>query len=151
MSSPILVSLCLLGVPCRYDGKAKTYPELADFLENESVWHVALCPEEEGGLPTPRPPAEIQPDGRIVNRRGEDVTDYFRKGCEKVLSVVRRYHVRRAILKTLSPSCGYGKIYDGTFSGKCKQGNGLCAQMLKKEGVRIYNEKNWRDLLESHS
>lgn len=151
MGIPVFISACLLGVPCRYDGKSCPEPELIECFLHGSRSFVSLCPETEGGLTIPRLPAELQAGGKVINERGEDVTPYFIRGMERVCSLVERYRVQRAILKEYSPSCGCQEIYDGTFSGKRIPGKGVLAAKLEKTGVKIYNEKNWRALLESDS
>ncbi|MCK4471604.1 MAG: DUF523 domain-containing protein, partial [Anaerolineae bacterium] len=111
-----------------------------------------FCPEVAGGLPTPRPPAEIQGgDGgdvlegraRVVNIEGKDVTAEFLAGARKALRVAQRWDIKEAILKARSPSCGVGPIYDGSFSGRLVEGDGVTAALLKREGIIVRNEDEW--------
>ena len=134
----VLISACLLGVPCRYDGKSKDvglkekYPQLT---------LVKVCPEVMGGLDTPRRPAEIS-SGRVVTIDGDDVTREFANGAQKALEVARANDCAVAILKARSPSCGSGLAYDGTFSGKLVNGDGVLAELLKRNGIAVFSEEN---------
>ncbi len=133
----ILVSACLLGARCRYDGRANTCPAalaLADCAEL-----IPVCPEQLGGLPTPRTPAERRAD-RVVARDGTDVTDAFLRGAEAACALADRLGARYAMLKSRSPSCGYGKIYDGSFTGRLVAGSGVAAAALAARGVRVFDE-----------
>lgn len=144
----ILVSACLIGKNCRYDGGGfDNYPELAALVAAGKAFPV--CPEQLGGLPTPRPPAELQGgdgqdvlDGqaRITRQDGEDVTDAFLAGAQKTVEIARRCGATSAILKARSPSCGAKQVYDGSFSGALKPGKGLTAAMLEAEGLTLYDE-----------
>ncbi len=144
----ILISACLIGNRCRYDGGGfDGYPELAQLVEEGRA--LPVCPEQLGGLPTPRPPAELQGgDGvaalaglaRITRQDGTDVTDAFLAGARETLSIARSCGATAAILKARSPSCGAKQIYDGTFSGGLKPGKGLTAAMLEAEGLTVYDE-----------
>ena len=148
MSEKILVSACLAGYPCRYDGKAQTDSSIVELLRSGIA--VPVCPECMGGLPTPRLPAEI------VGGSGEDVlfgtakvvasdkcdhvtdvTASFIKGAEAALAAAKENLASKAILKANSPSCGCGTIYDGTFSGTRKHGNGVTAAMLLANGISV--------------
>ena len=114
----ILVSACLLGVNCRYDGKNGRRDEVLKLLREYEL--IPVCPEQMGGMETPREPSECRRDGgrvQVMNRKGQDVTEYFEKGGEEALKIAKLYGCRYAILKERSPSCGSGIIYDGTFSG----------------------------------
>ena len=111
----ILVSACLLGASCRYDGASKGDPRL-EALRAQGHTLVPVCPEVLGGLPTPRPPAELQKDGRVVNREGVDVTAEYRAGAERALKIARAHGCTCGVLKERSPSCGSGQVYDGTFT-----------------------------------
>ena len=135
----IIISACLLGKRCRYDGSQKVYTEL-DFLQNDpEIELIPICPELLGGLQTPRPPCEIRGD-RVITRNGEDVTEAFREGAEKVLSLAREKGSALAVLKSRSPSCGSGEIYDGTFSNTLVPGDGICASLLKANGIAVLRE-----------
>ena len=135
----ILVSRCLLGEPCRYDGRSKPNPAVMA-LEEEGHRLIPICPEVDGGLDTPRPPAEVQPDGRVVNAAGVDVTAQYRRGAELALETAREYGCTAAILKAKSPSCGDRQIYDGTFSRRLIPGRGVAAKLLSGAGLRVVNE-----------
>ena len=132
----ILVSACLLGEPCRYDGQSKPCEAVLRLGE----WHtlIPICPEVMGGLSTPRSPAEIQPDGRVVNRLGVDVTKQYRAGAEEALRMAKDCSL--AILKEKSPSCGKGRVYDGSFTGTLCDGNGICASLLLANGIDVLGE-----------
>lgn len=136
----VLISACLLGVACRYDGKSRACPEAVRLLENYEL--IPVCPEQLGGLPTPRLPAEIQKNGRVISRTGDDVTAAYRRGAEETLGLCRLTGCRAAVLKANSPSCGCGQVYDGSFSGVLVPGSGITAQLLKDHGVRVLTEKD---------
>ena len=141
----LIISACLLGEPCRYDGNSKPC-ESVKLLEKDYLL-LSVCPECMGGLPTPRPPAELQADGRVVNREGIDVTACYRTGAEAVLEIAKREACYLALLKEKSPSCGKGKIYDGSFTGRLIRGNGVCAELLIGNGVRVFGEHEIEELL----
>ena len=130
----ILVSRCLLGEPCRYDGASKPVEEIRQ-LEKEGHTLIPVCPEVEGGLPAPRPPAEIQEDGRVVNRLGVDVTEQYHTGACRALELARIHGCTVAILKEKSPSCGNGQIYDGSFNGTLIKGQGVTAKQIGRAHV----------------
>ncbi len=146
MSKILLVSSCLAGVRCRYnntDFKIKEIEELV--LAGKAI---PVCPELIGGLETPRPCCEIIAlNGKqsVVSDSGEDLTSFFEDGAAKTLEIARILKVDIVILKSNSPSCGYGKIYDGTFQGKLIEGNGVAAELLSKNHIKIYNENNFRE------
>ena len=141
----VLVSACLLGTPCRYDGASRPCGELARL---EVLGHrlIPVCPEVMGGLPTPRPPAEICGQ-RVVTREGADVTAAYRRGAEAVLELARLTGAEAAILKERSPSCGSGAVYDGTFSGTLTAGWGAAAGLLREQGIRVLGESRLEELL----
>lgn len=143
----VLVSACLLGVNCRYDGNAKLEPDLAGRLEGYQV--IPFCPEGLGNLPVPRLPAEIQNgDGAgvlagtavVVNRQGQDYTAQFRLGAEELLRLYQEHRPEFLICKANSPSCGVGRIYDGTFSGKLRPGDGVAVALLRQNGALLFTE-----------
>lgn len=136
----ILISACLLGENCKYNGGNNFVEEIAKLKENHEIF--PYCPEVEGGASIPRIPCEIQ-GGRVIGKGGTDLTDLFALGAQKTLDLVRRENITAAILKQRSPSCGYKKIYDGSFTGKIIEGNGLAADLLEKEGVKIYTEEDF--------
>ena len=140
----VLVSACLLGVPCRYDGQSKRHPLAQELCRRHRV--IPVCGEIFGGLPTPRPPAERCGD-RVLTEAGADVTAQYRRGAEAALQLARLYNCRAAILKANSPSCGSGTIYDGTFRHRRISGDGLTAALLKANGVQVYNEDTFAALL----
>ena len=136
---PLLISRCLLGDPCRYDGKSK--PLAAETLEalRARFELIPVCPEVLGGLPTPRTPSERQ-GARVVMKTGKDVTAEYRRGAEAALRAAQENHVCAALLKERSPSCGRGEIYDGTFTGTLTEGNGVTAEILMNAGFTVYGE-----------
>lgn len=144
-----LVSACLLGIKCRYDGKTKENEELMKLAAEGKV--IPVCPEQLGGCPTPRSQSEIAGGngadvlcgrGRVTAIDGDDVTGHFIKGAEETLKLAHSCGVKKAVLKARSPSCGYGQIYDGTFSGVLKDGNGVTAELLSKNGIEVFTEEN---------
>lgn len=141
----LLVSACLMGMGCRYDGQHNQLPRLAELMKQHTC--IPVCPEIFGGLPTPRPPAERQ-GNKVVNDQGQDVTDAFVRGTAEVLRLADLYRCKAALLKERSPSCGSGQIYDGTFSKTLKEGDGLTAQLLKKKGLTVYGESQIGELLD---
>ena len=130
-----LCSACLLGIKCAWDGKDRYKNHKIIELAKKEVL-IPVCPEQLGGLPTPRIPAENKAD-KVITKEGRDVTESFAKGAEEVLRLASLLNIKEAILKQNSPSCGCGKIYDGTFSGKLKQGYGVTAALLKKNGIKV--------------
>ena len=133
----ILVSACLLGLPCRYDGRPKPREEVLALGEKHVL--IPVCPEQLGGLPTPRPPAEWQGE-RIVNRAGEDVTAQYLRGGEEAVNLARTLGCEAAVLKERSPACGCLEIYDGSFSGVLKPGKGSAAAALEAAGIPVFGE-----------
>lgn len=144
----VLVSACLLGQPVRYDGRASGHPDLLQRWQAEGRV-VPLCPEVAGGLPTPRPAAEI-PGGQggqvldgqaqVLTASGEDVSAAFMAGAQLALELVRRQGIRVAVLKAGSPSCGNRQTYDGTFTGVKVPGEGVTTALLRREGVQVFSE-----------
>ena len=141
----ILVSACLLGVGCRYDGQSNQLPQLEQLMKKHTC--IPVCPEIFGGLPTPRVPAERQ-GNKVITQDGQDVTENFIRGTAEVLRLADLYHCKAALLKERSPSCGSGQIYDGAFTKTLVEGDGLTAQMLKKKGISVYGESQIRELVE---
>lgn len=141
----ILVSACLLGVRCRYDGKSKPHPAVERLMEQHTL--IPVCGEILGGLPTPRVSAERQGE-RVVTVDGRDVTAAYRRGAEEVLRLAKLYGCKAAILKERSPSCGSGRIYDGTFTGTLTDGWGVTAELLRDHGICVIGEseaETWRE------
>ena len=137
--SPILVSACLLGVPCRYDGTGKSDERIVTLAKSRCL--IPVCPEQLGGLSTPRPPAE-RCGTRVLTRDDRDVTAPFLRGAEETLRLARLFSCRIAILKANSPSCGSGQIYDGRFCGRLVPGDGMTAALLKQDGLTALSEKD---------
>lgn len=135
----VLISACLLGVNCKYNGN-NNYIEVVEKLK-EKYNLIPVCSEVFGGLTTPRVPSE-RLNGKVINKEGEDVTLQFVKGSEEVLKLAKFYNVKLAILKEKSPSCGFGKIYDGTFSNTLIDGNGVTAELLIKNGIKVIGENS---------
>jgi len=144
-----LISACLLGNNCKYNGGNNYHQDVIDFCEEHSYYPV--CPEGISGLPTPRPPAEFIGD-RVIDKEGADVTSYFVKGAELSLKLAEEEAERRgeviegAILKANSPSCGSGKIYDGTFSGTLIDGSGCFTRMLLDRDIKVISEKEIKNV-----
>lgn len=139
MKKSILVSACLLGANCKYSGGNNLCPGLEKLKDQFHL--IPVCPEQLGGLPTPRPPAECRGD-QVVNNAELDVTVQFQRGAEEALKIGTFFGCTGAILKANSPSCGFGQIYDGTFTGTKIPGNGITAQLLRDHGYRIFTEEN---------
>lgn len=134
-----LVSACLAGVKCRYDGTAKPNKKVIDLVKKGEA--VLVCPEQLGGLMTPRMASEII-GGRVIRADGKDITKNFVAGAKEALKIAKMYGCKEAILKSNSPSCGVGKIYDGTFSGKLRKGDGIFTKLLKRSKIRCIAEGN---------
>ncbi len=134
-----LCSACLLGVKCRYDGKSKPNKKVLALSKNEVL--IPICPEQFGGLPTPRKPSE-QRGEEVVTKSGKSVTKNFQNGAEEVLKIAKLYNIKSAILKQRSPSCGSGQIYDGTFSGTIIKGDGVTTELLKKNGIKVISDED---------
>ncbi len=128
----------MLGLNTKYDG-SNNYTEKVIKLSDKFIL-VPLCPEQLGGLPTPRLPAEIS-GGNVVNINGADVTENFLRGAKEALKFAKIYNVEKAILKDGSPSCGSNYIYNGTFSGIKTKGKGIAARLFLENGISVYSEK----------
>lgn len=144
MKEKLLISACLLGENCKYNGGNNYTPEVEALRERYEL--VPVCPEQLGGLPTPRTPAE-RVGNRVVNREGADVTDAFRQGAEKTLEIARASGIAKAVFQVRSPSCGSGTVYDGTFSGTLTAGQGVTAELLEKNGVNICRSDQTGELM----
>ena len=140
----ILVSACLLGCACRYDGQSKPYPLAMELARQGCA--VPVCPEQLGGLTTPRLPSERRGE-QVVMRDGRDVTAEYRRGAEEALRLAELYGCRAAVLKERSPSCGCGRIYDGTFTGTLRPGDGVTAEVLKASGIQVLGESEIEQVL----
>jgi len=130
----VLVSACLMGSNCKYNGGNNLNKKVMDFLKDKEVFPV--CPETAGGLSVPRSPAEIV-NGTVTTKDGKDVDREFRLGAERIMKKLQDEHIDLAVLQPRSPSCGAHQIYDGTFSKKLVSGQGIFAQALLKAGIRI--------------
>lgn len=129
-----IVSACLAGVHCRFDCKAKTRTEISDLVTRGEA--LPVCPEQLGGLPTPRKPAERIGD-RVMAIDGSDVTQEYVNGAQEALRIAQLCGATEALLKSKSPMCGTDRIYDGTFSGTTTSGDGVFAELLKKHGIKV--------------
>ncbi len=145
----MLISGCLLGINCKYNGGNNLKPELLELLKKGRV--IPICPEQLGGAPTPRVPCEImggngfdvlKGKAKVINKVGEDLTSVFLKGAEEVLKIALDANISQAILKERSPSCGVLEIYDGNFSGNTINGIGVTAAILRQNGIKISSEEN---------
>lgn len=135
----VLVSNCLLGINCRYKGDNCKNEKVLEFLKDKEV--IGICPEVEGGLPTPRDPSEIVND-KVISKAGKDVTNEYKKGASIALKLAQENNVDLVLFKAKSPSCGSGLIYDGTFSGNKIPGNGIAADLLIKNGFKVISEED---------
>jgi uncharacterized protein YbbK (DUF523 family) len=134
-----LCSACLLGIKCRYDGHSKPNKKIIDLAKKEIL--IPVCPEQIGGLTTPREPAE-QRENKVITKSGKDVTKNFTSGAKDVLNIAKLFRIKKAILKQKSPSCGSGQIYDGTFSGKIIGDDGVTTALLKRNGIKVISEED---------
>ena len=144
MKEKLLISACLTGENCKYNG-GNNYIAAVEQLKDRYEL-IPVCPERDGGLPTPRIPSERQGD-RVVNREGEDVTVQFRRGAEIALETALENGCTRALFKERSPSCGCGTIYDGTFTGTVTEADGIAAELLKQHHIAVIGESRIADLL----
>ena len=134
-----VVSACLTGQNCKYNGSSNLDPELLSFLRNHE--YITVCPEVLGGLPIPRAPSEIK-NKQVINNTGIDVTENFKKGALLALKAALNFGAEAAILQPRSPSCGFGQIYDGSFTKTLTAGNGIFTQLLTEHNIKIYNYKS---------
>ncbi len=141
---PILVSACLLGVKCAYDGEGRVNSKILSLLSEKTL--IPVCPEQLGGLTTPRAPSEIQygtgndvleGNAKVISINNEDMTPYFLRGARETLRIAQIVGATDMILRPVSPSCGFNEIYDGTFSESKIVGDGVTAALLKKKGFRL--------------
>ena len=142
----ILISGCLLGLSCRYDGNSKGFS--SEIIEKLRTKHTLIpaCPEQLGGLPTPRNPSERIGEGIFMDN-GTDVTEQYHRGAEQALLLAKMFGCTAAILKERSPSCGSGEIYDGSFTGTLTVGDGVTAELFKANGIPVYGESRVEELL----
>ena len=142
----LLISACLIGENCKYSGGSNALQEQQLRQLQMCYELIPVCPEQMGGLPTPRTPAERRGD-RVITRDGRDVTAEFYAGAGKVLGIARDQKIGKALLKSRSPSCGRDRIYDGTFTGTLIRGNGVTAQTLIERGISVYTEEEIAQLV----
>lgn len=140
---PILVSACLLGAACKYSGSDNSCPKVAALVKDYHL--VPVCPEQLGGLPTPRTPAERQ-GNRVITKDGQDVTAAYHRGAQEAWKLAKLFGCDTAILKARSPSCGAQGIYDGTFTGTVIPGSGVTAELLRDAGIRVLTEDELEQL-----
>ena len=140
----LLVSACLLGINCRYCGTGCPNQKVLALVKKHHL--IPICPEQLGGLPTPRDPVELV-EGHAVTRSGVDRTEQFSHGAEEALHLAQLFHCDGAVLKSRSPSCGYGKIYDGSFTGTLTDGNGFTTAKLLEAGIPVYSEDSCEEIL----
>lgn len=138
MKEKILVSACLLGINCKYSGGNNYSEEVMEFLKDYEI--IPVCPEQLGGLPTPRPASEIV-GYKVINIEGNDVTANYIKGAEEALKTAKMHGIKKALLKAKSPSCGNGKIYDGTFTNTLIEGDGITTKLLKENDIKVITIK----------
>lgn len=129
-----IVSACLVGCNCRYDGDNQLREEMEKLYQQGRL--IPLCPEQLGGLTTPRPPAEMK-DGKMITNDGEDVTAQYQRGAQEALKLFQSIGAKKAYLKSKSPMCGKGDIYDGSHSGTLCSGNGVFTQILIDLGIKV--------------
>lgn len=135
-----LCSACLIGIECRYDGKSKPNMKVIELAKKEVL--IPVCPEQLGGLSTPREPQE-RVGKRVLTKTGKDVTKNLNKGAEQVLIIAKLFGIKEAILKQRSPSCGCGQIYDGTFSGRIINGDGVTTALLQRNKIKVVSEEDF--------
>ena len=139
MKEKILVSACLLGIDCKYSGGNNLNEKVLEYIKDYEV--IPVCPEIMGGLSTPRPPSERVGD-KVLNNQGTDVTNEYTKGALETLKLAKLFNVKKALLKAKSPSCGKGKIYDGTFTSTLIEGNGVTVDLLESNGIEVISEQD---------
>ena len=141
----ILISACLAGINCKYSGGNNLNPELRDLVNSGKA--VPVCPEQLGGLITPRTPAEIIKDSeeniKVITKTGTDVTKEYILGAERALAIAKALNVKTAVLQSRSPSCGCGYIYDGTFTKHLIVGNGITAELFMKNGIKVFSDETY--------
>lgn len=151
----IMVSTCLVGIYSKYNGENNFNADIERLVKEGKA--IVVCPEQIGGCSTPRNPCEIAGkstgqdvlcgNARVIDSEGQDYTAKFLKGAAETLKIAQLFNINMAILKSRSPSCGCGKIYDGTFSGKLIDGNGVAAQILINNGYQVFTEDNYNEFL----
>ena len=144
MKEKLLISSCLLGNNVKYNGKNNYISGIEALKDKYDL--IIICPEVMGGLSIPRIPSEII-ESEVINKEGKNVTKEFNKGADIAIDLVKKYKIKKALLKDGSPSCGSTYIYDGTFSNTKISNVGVTVKYLKNENIKIYNELNWKELL----
>lgn len=134
----ILISACLAGINCKYNGGNNENSKIITLIKNGNA--ILVCPEQLGGLTTPRVSAERLED-KVVTKDERDVTEEYNRGADEVLKLAQKLNIKKAILKSRSPSCGKGKIYDGTFSHTLIDNDGVTAELLRKNGIKVFTEE----------
>ncbi|NLF41103.1 MAG: DUF523 domain-containing protein [Bacteroidales bacterium] len=143
----ILVSACLVGENCRYNGTGLMYEELKKMVDTGMA--IKVCPELQGGLKVPRKPCELKNINgaqRVIDDEGNDYTKAFVQGAFCVLEICKLHNIKIAVLKSRSPSCGFGEIYNGEFNGTIIKGNGITAECLTTHGIEVYTELNFNEI-----
>lgn len=147
-----LISACLCGMNCKYNGGNNSHPYFLELLKQGEI--LPICPEQLGGLPTPRASCEIlggsganvlQDKAKVITKAGEDLSAWFIKGAQESLQLAKQAGISEAILQSRSPSCGCGKIYDGMFSGNLITGDGVTAALLKLHGIKVWNDEDYKE------
>jgi uncharacterized protein YbbK (DUF523 family) len=144
MKEKILVSACLLGIDCKYSGGNNYNEKVLEYIKDYEV--IPVCPEIMGGLSTPRPPSE-RVGNKVINNQNIDVTKEYIKGANETLKLAKLFDAKKALLKAKSPSCGKGKIYDGSFSGTLIEGNGVTVDLLQSNGIEVITEQDLEKLI----
>ena len=142
MKEKILVSACLLGINCKYDGGNNKNEKLIEYLKDKEI--IPICPEQLGGLPTPRIPAE-RLKNKVITKTKKDVTTNYQIGANEVLKLAKEFNIKKAILKSRSPSCGKDMIYDGNFSHTLINNHGVCAELLINNGIEVTSSDEWEN------
>lgn len=137
-NSKILISACLAGINCKYNGGNNNNDKIIELIKNGNA--ILICPEQLGGLKTPRTPAE-RLENKVITKDNQDVTEEYFKGANEVLEIAKKFNIKKAILKSRSPSCGKNKIYDGTFSHTLTNRDGVTAELLRKNGIEVITEE----------
>ena len=136
----ILISACLVGLNCKYNGKNNKNIKLIELMKEHDL--VPVCPEQLGGLPTPRPGAQRR-ENKVITQEGKDVTKEYQRGAEEVLRLAKELGIKKAILKSRSPSCGVDTIYDGTFTNTLIERDGVTAELLRKNRIQVVSSDEY--------
>lgn len=136
----VLISACLIGLNCKYNGGNNENEKLIELMREKDL--VPICPEQLGGLPTPRPSAQRK-ENKVVTKDGIDVTKEYQTGAEEVLKLAKKLNIKKAILKSRSPSCGINTIYDGTFTNTLTTRDGVTTELLKKHGIEVISSDEY--------